>query len=216
MVRVCAWVFSVDAESVGAELLPFMFAQQKAIGLLYQVTSFLRLKFELYQRAYGSHAAFRLFEPPNEAALLQHEAAVPSLLQPQFTPCELKNSSTNLRPADLHALVQQSLVLPLLLRCPPTPAEVAVASARGLPPSLMPFSSLPESSAVFVASFAELSLAHRHPSPSHAPPPARYAGPVLGPCVSPHVQSLPNPVCVFSWYRCVTTASCRLGRPRPP
>ena len=164
----------MDAETVGAELLPFMFAQQKAIGLLYQTTSFLRLKFELYQRAYGSHAVFRLFEPPNEAALLQHEAAVPSLLQPDFIPRELKPGSADLRPADLHTLVQQSLVLPLLLRCPPTPAEVAVAAARGLPPTRMPFSALPEASAVFVASFAELSLAQRHPMPTHALPPARY------------------------------------------
>lgn len=43
----------LDADEVGASLIPFMYAQQRAIGLLQQAVSFLRLKFELYQRAYG-------------------------------------------------------------------------------------------------------------------------------------------------------------------
>jgi hypothetical protein len=41
--------------SVSAELLSFMFAQHRSIALLHQSVDFLRIKLELYQRAYGMH-----------------------------------------------------------------------------------------------------------------------------------------------------------------
>ncbi len=43
-----------DANVAGTELLPFMFAQQRAISMLHQSVSFLRMKHELYQRAHGT------------------------------------------------------------------------------------------------------------------------------------------------------------------
>ncbi len=44
----------VDSVAIGGELIGFMFAQQRAIALLHQALAFLRLKRELYQRAYGA------------------------------------------------------------------------------------------------------------------------------------------------------------------
>ena len=45
--------FTVDADQVGSLIIPCMYTHQRAIGLLQQAVLFLRLKFELYQRAYG-------------------------------------------------------------------------------------------------------------------------------------------------------------------
>ena len=53
-------LYAGDAVEVGGELLGFMFAQQRAIALLQQSVAFLRVKLELYQRAYGAWREFVL------------------------------------------------------------------------------------------------------------------------------------------------------------
>ena len=103
----------LDADEVGALLIPFMYAQQRAIGLLQQAVSFLRLKFELYQRAYGSHAVYRAFDPPDESLSLRRQLSFPSILL-DFELIDSKSDNTKISPQDLLSLLRNSFHLELL------------------------------------------------------------------------------------------------------